>query len=427
MVSLRGSPLRRAGLLVLLCALAPTGCRQLVGYGNAAPDVGRPDVGAVGAVGLPCYANQTCNVGLLCAAGRCFVPDLPLPPDRGPDGPADAALPDLARDASGPSFLAQACDAQVAPTSPGLVSTWVGGPSAGAEDGPLSSARLRVPVALAQDHSGVLIADRDNHRIRKLACGSVWTFAGSGVAGYQNGPVESARFNAPSALAVGADGTVFVADSGNRRIRRITQSLVSTYAGSGATGSSGGSAATASFTSPRGLAWHEATATLYVADYGAGMIRAIKAGQVSVVSSKLGGPVALAWRSDGALLVSEYDAHRILAIDLTTMNTELLAGDGIAGLTDGLATAARLRQPAGLVVTSDDKLWIADSGNHALRVLDGGQLSTIVGAAGLPGNDDGSFATARLLAPYALLAVQDGLLVADSAAHRLRRVTTPQP
>lgn len=127
-------PLGRVGLLVLFCALPTSGCRQLVGYGTAPSDLGRPDVGAVGGVGLPCYANQTCNSGLLCAAGRCFVPDLPLRPDRGPDAPIDAARPDQGDDAGGPSFQPPSCDAQIGPaTTPGLVSTWVGGPSAGAK------------------------------------------------------------------------------------------------------------------------------------------------------------------------------------------------------------------------------------------------------------------------------------------------------
>lgn len=232
--------------------------------------------------------------------------------------------------------------------------------------------------------------------------------------GYQNGPVESARFNAPSALVVAGDGTVFVADSGNGRIRRISGGQVSTYGGS------------ASFASPRGLAWEEATKTLYVADYGAGRIQTITpAGQVSTLVSELAGPLKLAWESDAplVLLVSEYDGHRVRRVDVAAKTSTILVGDGTPGLVDGTAASARLRQPAGLAVTSDGKVWIADTGNHALRLLDSDQVSTLVGAAGLAGDDDGPVATARLTAPYALLLTNQTLVVADSGAHRLRRVT----
>lgn len=418
MVSLRGSLLGRAGLLVLLCALAPTGCRQLVGYGTAPSDLGRPDVGAVGGVGLPCYANQTCNAGLLCSAGRCFVPDLALA-DQRRDRAADSQAQDAATDA-GPTFQPSSCDAQVALPSAGAVSTLVGLAGKGGEDGPLASASLRTPLGLAMHANGVLVADRDNHRIRQLGCGAVWTFAGSGIADYQNGPVESARFDAPSALVVSADGTVFVADTGNRRIRRIADKKVSTYAGSGASGNSNGERLQASFVSPRGLAWHEGTATLYVADFGAGRIRAITADKVTTPVSNLKGPLGLAWADATTLLVSESDAHRLGKLDLTTNTYELYAGDGTAGLLDGGAAAARFRQPAGLLVTSDGRLWIADFGNHALRMIFGDQVSTIIGAGGGVGNDDGPLATARLNAPYALLARSTAIMILDSAAHRLR-------
>ena len=180
---------------------------------------------------------------------------------------------------------------------------------------------------VALDSAGVLyVADSGNHRIRVIASGQVSTLAGDGTAGLLDGPAPGARFNGPVGLAQSADGTLYVADSGNHCIRVISGGKVTTVAGDGTAGYLDGPAAGARFNAPAALALEGGD--IYVADTGNHRIRVISGGQVST-----------------------------------------LAGDGTAGYLDGPAGQARFRDPSGLALLGPKVLVIGDRNNCRLRLL----------------------------------------------------------
>jgi serine/threonine protein kinase, bacterial len=171
----------------------------------------------------------------------------------------------------------------------GVVSTLAGTGAAGADDGNGAQATFNLPEGVAADAAGnVYVADNGNNLIRKISpAGVVSTFAGSGLAGSANGAGAAASFHSPFGLATDAAGNVYVADSGNNLIRKITpDGNVSTFAGSGKKGAGNGSGAAASFNIPSGLAI-DAAGNVFVADENNNQIRKITtAGTVSTVAVK---------------------------------------------------------------------------------------------------------------------------------------------
>ena len=162
-------------------------------------------------------------------------------------------------------------------TSAGVVSTFAGSGSAGSANGTGTSASFRTPYNLNCDLSGnVYVADHDNHLIRKItSAGVVSTFAGSGSAGSANGTGTSASFNNPRDIDFDASGNIYVCDKTNQLIRKITSAgVVSTYAGSGSTGSTNATGTSASFNTPAGLVF-DADDNLYISDYYNFLIRKI--------------------------------------------------------------------------------------------------------------------------------------------------------
>ncbi len=214
----------------------------------------------------------------------------------------------------------------------GVVSTLAGaGLQAGTADGPAASARFLLPYGVAVDAAGnAYVAEGGSHVIRRIsAAGVVTTLAGSaGAAGFADGTGSAARFNVPWGIAVDAAGTVYVADSENHVIRRITAAgVVSTLAGqSGVTGYADGVGTVARFQQPRGLAV-DAGGNLFVADHGNHTVRRISA--AGVVETIAGSP-------------------------------------GITGDADSVGAAARFYYPAAVAVDGN-AVYIADSGNNLIR------------------------------------------------------------
>lgn len=287
--------------------------------------------------------------------------------------------------------------------SPGAYDQKAGGNPEGYVDAPLgSNARFRHPEGIClESDASVLVADTGNHAIRRvLASGTVTTLAGNGTSGYIDGPGPDARFSWPSALCRGREGDFFVADTGNRRIRRIAATgEVSTYAGSGQAGSADGPALEAQFEA-LGELQMDASGFLYVG--AAGRIRRISpGGQVSTVATLPGtSRVCLALVPDGRLYASQegpflYEIVGGQAVvsagsvpgysDGTTSTARLsdvraLAGDRLGNVAFGDADRVRRIYPHGEVVTllanghttygmavdSVGALWIA-TGNRIIR------------------------------------------------------------
>jgi glucose/arabinose dehydrogenase len=285
-------------------------------------------------------------------------------------------------------------------TPQGSVETLAGGRE-GFADGAGAAASFNTPSAVALDAAGNLyVADTGNNRVRKVTPeGVVTTLAGDGAAGFREGPAAQARFDAPVGVAVDKEGSVYVADTYNDRVRVVTkEGLVRTLAGSGSPAYADGAGEGASFDTPCGVAVSDA-GEVYVADTGNDRLRKItKDGQVTTLNLfnpptnvpapagasattnggadatngpavspfELSGPAGLALTRDGFLYVTELRRGRVVQV----------APDGaarvIAGLGSGFAdgeglTEARFNQPVGVALVPDGSLVVADGANYLVR------------------------------------------------------------
>jgi hypothetical protein len=244
-------------------------------------------------------------------------------------------------------------------------------------------------MAVTADGS-VLIADTQNHRIRRVAPnGIIFTVAGDGTADLtgDGGPASAASLNRPTDVAVASDGSYYIADSGNHRIRRVAPNgVITTVAGTVA-----------------GLAGDGGPA----------------------IAARLNGPREFAFLADGSLLVVDSGNHRVrrLGVDglITTVagTTAGFSGDG------GPATSAQLSAPRGVTVTADGGYLIADAGNHRVRKVGADGLIRTVAGTGAGFAGDGGLATFGALAtPSDVAEISNGgFLVVDTANNRIRRVT----
>jgi DNA-binding beta-propeller fold protein YncE len=306
-------------------------------------------------------------------------------PGAGGDAPARQARFGepfgVAVDDEGNVYVADAGESnRVRRISPeGLLTTLAGGRE-GFADGPGPAAAFHTPSALALDGEGNLyVADTGNHRVRKVSKeGEVTTVAGTGAAGFADGPAASAQFNAPVGVAVDREGNVYVADTYNDRVRLVTKDgQVKTLAGAGRPGHADGDALGALFDTPCALAVNEA-GEVYVADTGNNRLRRIgKDGQVTTLPlvmqgqpdappGELSRPSGLALTHDGFLYVAEQDRGRVVQV-APDHTARVIAGRGGSGFADGEGGEARFNQPAGLAVARDGSLLVADAANYLVR------------------------------------------------------------
>ena len=318
----------------------------------------------------------------------------------------------LAMDGAGNLIIADSGNATIRQMTPGGRITTLAGQSGQkeAKDGPGLAARFQDPEGLAVDPArGVIyVADCGNQTIRAIAPGGeVSTIAGApGQAGMADGRGAEARFNDPRGLAVGEDGALYVADSGNNLIRRIALAdrVVTTLAGTtGAWGTADGPSASAQFAYPWALAV-DGDHTVYVADLFNNSIRKIASGQVTTLAgtgeagSKDGAlqtaefhyPTALQVRKDGSLLVCDSGDGRIRSVDPS----------GVATCATGLAEP--FKDPMGMALDGSGGFYVADTGHDAIYHLGAGPATRIgcAPASADPGNLSG--ASKVVLAPAGL-------------------------
>jgi uncharacterized protein (TIGR03437 family) len=286
-------------------------------------------------------------------------------------------------------------------TSSYTISTVAGSGGTGAAGGgfggdgePATSAQLSLPEAVVVDSAGNLyIADTFNVRIRKVTtAGTISTVAGTGTLGFNgdNIPATTAELRLPDGVAVDSFGNVFIADETNNRIRKVTLAgTISTVAGTGTAGFNGDGQATSSeLFQPAGIAV-DSGGNLFIADNGNNRIRKLTpAGAISTV-----------------------------------------AGDGTPGYKgDGLlATSAELNQPSGVAVDSNNNLYIADLANNVVRkVTSAGIISTVAGTGSFgSGGDNGPATSAQLFMPWGVAVDGAGnLFIADWGNNRIRKVTS---
>ena len=288
----------------------------------------------------------------------------------------------VAVDSSGTIYVADTFNYRIRKiTSAGAVTT-LAGSTYGFADGTGAAAQFSAPTGVAVDSSGtVYVADFFNNRIRKItSAGVVTTLAGSGTEGFADGTGVAAQFYRPYGVAVDSSGTVYVADSSNHRIRKVTSAgAVTTLAGSGTAGYPEGTGSAAQFDNPYGVAVDSA-GTVYVADFGNNSIRKITpAGVVTTLAgstygfadgtaAKFAGPTSVAVDSSGTVYVADSDNHRIRTITPAGVVTTL-AGSGVAGFADGTGGAAQFKSPYGVAVDSSGTVYVADTGNNRIRKI----------------------------------------------------------
>lgn len=262
-------------------------------------------------------------------------------------------------------------------TIAGVVTT-LAGSAEGHSDGPGSQAAFNTPSGIALDGSGNLyVADTGNNRIRKVTPeGLVSTVAGDGTVGYVDGPANQARFNGPIGVAVDTTGNIYVADTYNDRIRRIAaDGQVTTVAGGAGPGYLDGNSESSLFDTPCGVVV-AADGALIVADTGNHRLRRITPDrQVTTLPISFSGEVAnpdlrrptgLVQTHDGFLYVTEPDRARLLQI-APSGAAVVIAGSG-PGYVDGFE-APRFNQPTGVALDYEGSLLVADSGNYLVRKL----------------------------------------------------------
>ncbi|WP_020651683.1 NHL repeat-containing protein [Massilia niastensis] len=344
----------------------------------------------------------------------------------------------IAPESGGPAVLTPAV-AATTPFWPARVTLLAGDGLPGTADGPAAASRFSDPYGVALDPRGkVYVADGgDSNRIRSIAPdGTVATLAG-GREGFADGQGAAAAFHTPSALALDHEGNLYVADTGNHAIRKVTpDGTVTTLAGSGTPGHLDGVGRAALFNGPVGIAV-DATGVVYVADTYNDRIRRIgKDGSVSTIAGgdrpgMLDGPGALAAFDtpsaiavalDGTLFVADTGNHAIRRIGPDgVVTTQAIPPEG--------ERRAVLRRPVGLALTRDGYLYIAaSSGGRILQLAPSGEYRALLdadrpAAAGGFG-DDG---TVQLYGPRGIAVSRDGsLVVSDASGYRLHRLAQPR-
>jgi sugar lactone lactonase YvrE len=255
----------------------------------------------------------------------------------------------------------------------GHVATFAGGHT-GFIDGAAREARFNTPSGVAFDQRGTLyVADTANNAIRRISpSGDTATVAGSGEAGLREGVAPDALFNGPIGVAADATGRVFVADTYNDRIRAIdTDGVVMTLAGS-TRGYADGRGSEARFDTPTGLAIDK-IGTLFVADTGNDRVRVITTdGSVSTLldpSNGLFRPLGIAVASTGELYVTTEDGR---LFERTADGALRLLAGSTTGFRDGRGPQAQFRHPAGVAWRAPGQLVVADAGNAMVRSVEAG-------------------------------------------------------
>jgi trimeric autotransporter adhesin len=375
--------------------------------------------------------------------------------DGGPATSAKINFPfGVAVDAAGNVFITDGGNFRVRKVTPGGVISTVAGSGVQGFNGLSGNATgmaINIPVDLALDGAGNLyFTDVGNALIRKVTPdGQMSTVAGNRLYGFagDGGNAVDARLAAPGGIAVDAAGAIYIADSDNNRVRRVSASgTITTIAGNGNAngGGDGGAATAAGLSSPRGLGL-DAAGNVYVADIGNARVRKVTpAGAISSVAgngtygyngdgksalqASLGLPTGMALDASGNLYFGDYGSQRVRKVTpLGVISTVAGNGQVVASPDGGQATAVGLADPAGMAIDAAGNIYFADrASNRIRRIAANGVLSTVAGTGTYGFGGDGGPATQAMLAnPFGIaLDRQGNLYIADSDNNRVRRVAS---
>ncbi len=327
-------------------------------------------------------------------------------------------------------------------TPAGVVTTLAGSGTGTFADGTGTNASLYSPAGLCVDQNDNLyVADRGTNRIRKITpSGVVTTFAGSGALTFINGIGTNAGFRSPRGITIDSDGNLYVADTGNHLIRKITpDGTVTTFAGLGAATMVDGLNTTACFNNPYGITI-DSKNNLYVVDLSNQRVRKIRPnGFVTTIAGS--GSAAYA---DGIglgnafyspndvvcdlydnLYIADYGNQRIRKLSLSLPNyVSVYAGSGTASSGGGIGTASGFQSPTGISSDIAGNLFIADLNNHRIRKISpGAVVSTFAGSAA-SGYRDGPGVTALFSGPKSITVNQnDGTMYVIDLTNKIRNIT----
>ncbi len=322
------------------------------------------------------------------------------------------------------------------------------------DGGPATNAKLKAPYGICSDKSGnIYVADAFNNRIRyiNITTAIITTIAGKGTPGYSGdgGLAIDAEFTVPQAVAIDANGNLYVCDGANHRIRKIVVSsgIISTIAGTGFPGNSGdgGLATNAELNQPGGV-FVDNHENIYFADWGNNKVRRISQATgviTTIVGTGVGAhsgdgglataaqvyrPVDVSEDTSGNILVAEQYSHVIRRINSSGIITTI-AGNGVAGYSgdDGPAINASLSKPTGLFVDKNNNIYVAEYNNGTIRKIDAvtGIITTVAGTGVTGFSGDGGPATnAKLFCSDVFVDNNGNLIIADYENNRIRKVSS---
>jgi len=319
------------------------------------------------------------------------------------------------------------------------VSTLAGNGSMGNQNGALRQASFSNPMAVAADKGGnVYVADSRNNLIRKINHnGVVSTYAGSGLEGSADGPARTASFFYPQGIAVDKKGNVYVADTHNSLIRKISpDGMVSTIAGRRADQFGRGRDSSVRLDNPSGIAVDE-DGNVYIADWANDLIRKINSGGKLTIVAGNGNPGSQNGQDTAAsfylpwgiavdpqknLYITDSYNNMIRKVSPNGLVTTI-AGHKAKGSSNGKDTLASFLHPTGIAVDQKGNIYVADTENHCIRkILPDGEVSTLAGN-GLRGFVDGPGAKANFYRPFGLAVNDRGdIFVADYLNNRIREI-----
>ena len=396
--------------------------------------------------GRACDAAQVCPTGFFCLEGAC-APECDDPrvgktcsagkgQCRAEGAWVCTAQQEVVCTATAGAASAEACDGVdndcngIVDDASGCVSTAARSSSPGYAEGPLVDARFHGPHRILPLPNGdLLVSEATNHVIRRLslATGTVTLEAGiPGTCGSKDGPLGVGELCAPAGMAVGADGTVYIADEANESIRMLRDGVLSVLAGTGAGGFADGPAAEAMFDNPIDLALDGTS--LYVADRWNCRLRVVSTTGLTVSTAagtncddpgvKFYAVESLVLAPDGTVYLAD---HTPAIWSFRGGQVQHLAGKGY-GYNDGMGVAASFRIPAGMSAT-ETGLYVADPQSHRIRfVTYAGEVSTVAGT-GVPGYREGAASGTALMAePTGVAAMGGNLYFVGKVDHRVRKL-----
>jgi hypothetical protein len=310
--------------------------------------------------------------------------------------------------------------------------TFVGSPGiSGTNDGTRGAALFNQPTGMVADAAGnMYVADEQNNLIRKVTIsGAVTTLAGqAGNTGTNDGTGTNALFNQPSNLALDSAGNIYVSDTFNHTIRKITPGgVVSTLAGlGGVSGFQNGTGSGALFNQPNGIAF-DSSYNLYVADGVNGAVRKVTTnGVVTTVSTGFYLPEQVGVDQSNIIYVDDAGNNQIKKLTTNGVVT-LLAGSGAIGSQNGTGAGAQFNYPESLAVDSLSNVFVADYGNDTIRkITPAGVVTTIGGQVGILGTNDASGTNALFNQEEGIwVDKSDNIYVADTQNNTIRIGVAP--